>query len=206
MAENKQDGIAIFDTLFTNNHICMMKLLLPLLSPPLQKGIAIYIKFQELQYTLQYFAKHPSGLIGTNTGTAPADTNAVLDSILPFCAEKERQSLLQVKNMMQNLQNLKDMMEMLETMKELFPESFSGASENRDFSQMAEMFSAFGGGISPEMIAAFSGGISPEMMTSFSSGISPEMMTVFSGGGISPDIFETFNQGATSPEQQNETR
>jgi len=31
MAENKQYGIDVFDTLFTNNHICMMKLMLPLL-------------------------------------------------------------------------------------------------------------------------------------------------------------------------------
>lgn len=175
MSENKQDGIAIFDTLFTNNHICMMKLLLPLLSPTMQKGIAIYIKFQELQYTLQYFTKHPLGLVGTNASTASADTNAVLDSILPFCAEKERQSLTQMKNMMQTMQNLKDMMEMLETMKELFPENFSGNGENRDFSQMAEMFSAFGdGGISPDIMGAFSGG-----------GISPDIMAAFGGGGIS---------------------
>ena len=99
MSENKQDGIAIFDTLSTNNHICMMKLLLPLLSPSMQKGFAIYIKFQELQYTLQYFTKHPLGLVGANTTGASPDTNAVLDSILPYCAEKERQRLTQMKNM-----------------------------------------------------------------------------------------------------------
>ncbi len=189
MAENKQDGITIFDTLFTNNHICMMKLLLPLLSPSLQKGIAIYIKFQELQYTLQYFTKHPLGLVGTNTNGAPVDTNAVLDSILPFCDEKERQSLTQIKNMMQTLQNLKDIMEMMETMKELFPENFSGTGENRDFSQLAEMFSAFGGGgISPDMLASFSGGgISPEILASFSGGISPDMFGDFSQDSASSD-------------------
>jgi len=194
MAENKQDGIAIFDTLFTNNHICMMKLLLPLLSPTLQKGIAIYIKFQELQYTLQYFTKHPLGLIGANTDTASTDTDAVLDSILPFCTEKERQSLTQMKNMMQTMQNLKDMMEMLETMKELFPENFSGTGENRDFSQMAEMFSAFGGGgISPDMMAAFNGG-----------NISPDILAAFSGGDFSPDIRGSSKQGSASASTSSE--
>ena len=180
MAENKQDGIAVFDTLFTNNHICMMKLLLPLLSPSMQKGIAIYIKFQELQYTLQYFTRHPLGLVGTNIGTAPADTNAVLDSILPFCAEKERQSLTQMKNMLQTMQNLKDMMEMMETMKELFPEGFvgSGNGNGMDFSQMAEMFSAGSGN---------GNGMDFSQMA--------EMFSAFGGGGISPDIMATFGSG-----------
>ena len=52
--------------------------------------------------------------------------------------------------MIQTMENMKDMMEMLETMKELFPEGFSGNGENMDISQMAEMFSAFGGGIFPQ--------------------------------------------------------
>lgn len=182
MAENKQDGIAVFDTLFTNNHICMMKLLLPLLSPSMQKGIAIYIKFQELQYTLQYFTRHPLGLVGTNTGNAPPDTNAVLDSILPLCAEKERQSLTQIKNMMQTMQNLKDMMEMMETMKELFPEGFTGGGDGgMNFSQMAEMFSAGSGNGNAmdlsqmaKIFSSFGGsGISPDMMAAFSSGCAP---------------------------------
>ena len=45
---NNQDGIIAFDTLFTNNHICMMKLLLPMLPPSNQKSIAIYIKYMAI--------------------------------------------------------------------------------------------------------------------------------------------------------------
>lgn len=156
MAENKQDGIAVFDTLFTNNHICMMKLMLPLLSPTMQKGIAIYIKYQELQYTLQYFSKHPRGLIGANSTDSSNSTDTIFDSMLPYCTAKEKQNITQVRNMMQTMQNMKNMMEMMETMKELFPEGFAGGGEGMDFSQMSEMFSAFGGGdISPDLFSAF---------------------------------------------------
>ena len=189
MAENKQDGIAIFDTLFTNNHICMMKLLLPLLSPSMQKSIALYIKYRELQYTLLYFSKHPLGLVGVNATGPPTDTGAVLDSILPYCNDKERQSITQIRNLMQTMQSMKDMMEMMETMKELFPEGFSGGSgdgNSMDFSQMSEMFSAFGGGASPDMFKAFSqGGISPEILAAFSGGTSPDIFSAFTGGGNS---------------------
>lgn len=149
MAENKQYGIDVFDTLFTNNHICMMKLMLPLLPSSLQKNIAIYIKYLELQYTLQYFSRHPLGLMGTASSHMTGGTDTVLNSMLPYCTPKERQNLTQIRNMIQTMENMKDMMEMLETMKELFPEGFSGNGENMDFSQMAEMFSAFGGGIFP---------------------------------------------------------
>lgn len=148
MAENKQDGIAIFDTLFTNNHICMMKLMLPLLSPSLQKGIAVYIKYQELQYTLQYFSKHPLGLIGANSADTSDESNTILDNLLPYCTPKERQNVTQLRNMMQTMQNMKEMMEMMETMKELFPEGFAGGGDGMDFSQISEMFSAFGGNFS----------------------------------------------------------
>lgn len=149
MAENKQYGIDVFDTLFTNNHICMMKLMLPLLPSSLQKNIAIYIKYLELQYTLQYFSRHPLGLMGTTSSHMAGETDTVLNSMLPYCTPKERQNLTQIRNMIQTMENMKDMMEMLETMKELFPEGFSGNGENMDFSQMTEMFSAFGGGIFP---------------------------------------------------------
>ncbi len=161
MAENKQDGIAVFDTLFTNNHICMLKILLPFLPPSYQKSIAIYIKYLEFQYTFQYFSRHPSGLsLGQNSCGQNAFTpDAIWENLLPFCNQKEKQNFTQMRNMMQTFRNMKDMMEMMETMKEFMPEGFgNGGFENftkafglgnegpdggMDFSQMAEMFSAF---------------------------------------------------------------
>lgn len=145
MAENKQDGIAIFDTLFTNNHICMMKLMLPLLPPSLQKWFALYIKYMELQYTFQYFSRHPLGLIGADSSGSASGPHTILENMLPYCTAKERQNLTQIQNMIQTMQSMKDMMEMMDNMKELFPEGFAGASDGMDISQMAEIFSSFGG-------------------------------------------------------------
>ena len=53
------DKILAFDSIYTNNHIQMYKLLLPYFEPEMQKKMAIYIKFMEFQYTLSYFKNHP---------------------------------------------------------------------------------------------------------------------------------------------------
>ena len=51
----KPDKIQAFDTLFTNNHIQVYKILLPYFEPPMQKQLAVFIKYMEFRYTLSYF-------------------------------------------------------------------------------------------------------------------------------------------------------
>lgn len=140
--ENSPNGIELFDTLFTNNHICMMKLLLPLLSPSVQKKLAIYIKYLELQYTLQYFTKHPQGIcFASPHAETPYDFNTVLDDFLPYCTSREKDSILQLRTMLNRFRNLQDMMEMMNTMKELFPEGFEAAENGDLFNSLSpEMF------------------------------------------------------------------
>ena len=54
------DKVLAFDTIFTNNHIKMLKVLLSYFDPAIQKTLAIYIKFLELNYTMEYFRRHPN--------------------------------------------------------------------------------------------------------------------------------------------------
>jgi len=57
MEDIRQDSILAFDTCFTNNHICMLKILLPFCDTSLQRYLAVYIHFLELKYTLTDFKK-----------------------------------------------------------------------------------------------------------------------------------------------------
>ena len=59
MDDKRIDKAAAFDTLFTNNRIQILKTLAYYIDPHLLKGLAVYIKFLELQYTLALFRKHP---------------------------------------------------------------------------------------------------------------------------------------------------
>ena len=51
--------INTFDSLFTTDHIRMLKILLSYIQPPLQGRLAIYIRFLELSYTMGFFAQNP---------------------------------------------------------------------------------------------------------------------------------------------------
>ena len=56
MDDNRIDKAAAFDTLFTSNRIQILKILAYYMDPRLLKGLAVYIKMSELQYTLQFVA------------------------------------------------------------------------------------------------------------------------------------------------------
>ena len=51
--EEKTEAILAFDTLYTTNHMKILKLLIPYLKTETQKKLAVYIKWQELLFTLK---------------------------------------------------------------------------------------------------------------------------------------------------------
>lgn len=54
MAEKREDAsnVMAFDALYTTNQIQKLKVLLPYIEPSMQKHLAVYIKYMELQYTI----------------------------------------------------------------------------------------------------------------------------------------------------------
>lgn len=122
MDERGQDKVVAFDTLFTTNHIQMLKVLLTYLDPATQKSIAVYIKWMELQYTLSFFRRYPGASIRGLPKEESFDAARLCDEMLPYCAPREKEQLQSMKNMLQNLSNAQEMMEMMQMMKELFPE------------------------------------------------------------------------------------
>ena len=148
------DKVLAFDTIFTTNHIKMLKVLLSFLPPSLQKMLAVYIKFLELQFTLTYFDTHPSpypptkcsgdnnlihtlnsfgglgnilgsfGGLGTLIGEI--DLNALCKEILPYCSPDERKKLTQFQQMQQMMDNFQHLSQTMEMMKDLFPDGIPG--------------------------------------------------------------------------------
>ena len=129
MDDNRIDKAAAFDTLFTNNRIQILKILAYYMDPRLLKGLAVYIKLSELQYTLALFRRHPETSLCTAPPSAKENIAGELCSdLMPLCDEKQKASLQQITQMMDNIHNFQEMMEMVQTMQELFPEGFSDLS------------------------------------------------------------------------------
>ena len=64
MDSNERSKVIAFDTLFCTNHIQMLKIILSYMDNKTQKSMAVYIKFLELNYTIEFLKKHPYSLCG----------------------------------------------------------------------------------------------------------------------------------------------
>ena len=158
MSEREQDKVWAFDTLFTNNHIQKLKILMPYFDRPMQKNMAVYIKFLELQYTLNFFRRYPSADLGPLPREDSMDISKLCDEMIPYCTQSERSQMENMQNMFRTFENYKEMMEMVQMMKDMFPEGenpmnsmFGGMdisqmanmSQMPDMSQMMDMFQMF---------------------------------------------------------------
>ena len=52
--EENMEAILAFDMLYTTNHMKILKLLIPYLESEHQKKLAVFIKWQELMFTLNF--------------------------------------------------------------------------------------------------------------------------------------------------------
>lgn len=134
MNNNHPDRVTAFDSLFTTNHIQMLKLLLSYMEPPVQRQLAIYIKFLELEYTLRFFQNHPAATMPLSPGLNRPENGigGLLDDILPFCSDAEKEKIMNFKNMYRNMENIQEMMQTIEMLREISPELFSGSGSSSD--------------------------------------------------------------------------
>lgn len=95
-----------FDQYISTQTLQMTKLLIPFLPPQSQRMLAVYVKFQELSYTMSFFRSMKS------RSYSPED---MFDSLKPFLSPDDLESFDQMQNMMnmmsmmQEMQNMPDM-------------------------------------------------------------------------------------------------
>ncbi len=94
------EAIIAFDTLYTTNHMQMLKLLFPYLDMENQHKLAVYIKWQELQYTLNFIGGYANPCRKTNSyGKKELDISTLLPLLSPYCSETEKALLSQFGQM-----------------------------------------------------------------------------------------------------------
>lgn len=146
------DKVTAFDALFTNNQIQKLKVLVSYVDSPLQRQLAIYIKFLELKYTMDLFRHYPELSVSPHPQESPPDPARLCQEFTPYCSPQEQKQLNQFTSMFQTMSHYQEIMEMVQMFQEMFPEGmfFPGGdpSCNADGAEGA----ASGG--SPDMMAA----------------------------------------------------
>ena len=108
------DRIAAFDTLYTNNHVQICKLILPLLPKDKQYYLAIFIKFLELQHTIKYGQKLQ--IETTTPNDSKPNYQNLCKEALPYCTAEEEnlvKMILNLLNAMDTFESLKPFMDLL---------------------------------------------------------------------------------------------
>ncbi len=122
-SQNKADA---FDTLFTTNHIRILKAILPYMDNQMQKHMAVYIKFWELRYTIDFLVQHPYPLCGCTASKKEGDFSKMCIDILPFCNENEKRQIEQFQNIFKSMEMYREFTKTMEMMKDFMPESDMG--------------------------------------------------------------------------------
>lgn len=125
MADKKEDAASVmaFDALYTTNQIQKLKVLLPYIESSMQKHLAVYIKYMELQYTLNYTKKHPTTLSGCGLSQPEKpDLRKLCKELSLYSSPEEIRQLEQIQNMLQTFETVQEMTQTMNAMQEIFPD------------------------------------------------------------------------------------
>ena len=130
------EAVVAFDTLYTNNHIQILKVLLPYFDSGSRKNLAVLIKFMELQYTMEYFSRHPSALCAASCDPKQPDIAEIFEQIKNFCTPSEKAVFEQLANMKKSMEMYEELLNMMQLFEQFSPgngpDGFSGVPESGD--------------------------------------------------------------------------
>lgn len=152
------DKVTAFDALFTNNQIQKLKILISYVDIPMQRQLAVYIKFLELQYTMELFRRSPQLSVSPSPRESPLDPAKLCQEIIPYSSPEEQSHLNQLASMLQAMSHYQEMMETVKMFQEMFPEGMSSPGSGSG--------DVFGGGF--DMTAAAMSGLFGENMPDLS--------------------------------------
>lgn len=111
----EDEKITAFDTLFTSNHIQILKLALPLLPAEKQYFGAVFIKYMELNYTLKLI-RHLNDNIFSSEMAKNYNIDTFLQEIIPYCSGKESEQLKKMNGMLNSFKTFQEIKGMMDLM------------------------------------------------------------------------------------------
>ena len=141
MDHSEFDSITAFDTLYTTNHLQMLKILLPHLQKDMQPHIAVYIKLNEFLFALR-FSKECRFKNDSDNCKNEIDMQALICEISPYLSGNEKemlQKLAEMKDNMEKFKQISQMMQMMDGMSDS-PESMLQGFLSEEQMAMFKMF------------------------------------------------------------------
>lgn len=139
--DHENDYTLVFDHFYTNNHIQILKSLLPFFDTGASSFLPVLIKYLEFQHTLELVKKglHPvsSGIIASSKQTP--DLEGIYQAIKKYLAPNEEKSIQQIINMMHTMENVKEMQKMMEMFQSMNGENGDSTNPFPDLSNLEGM-------------------------------------------------------------------
>ena len=116
-------NVMAFDALYTTNQIQKIKVLLPYIEPSMQKHLAVYIKYMELQYTMKHVKRHPFRISGCSISSdEKPDLRSLCRQLSLYSSPEEIRQLEQLQNMFETLETMQEMTQTMSALQEIFPD------------------------------------------------------------------------------------
>ena len=141
MDNTEFDSITAFDTLYTTNHLQILKILLPFIQRDLQPHIAVYIKLNEFLFSLR-FSKESQPCKDSDACKKEVNIQALICKISPYLSGNEKEmikKLAEMKDNMEKFKQISQMMQMMEGMADS-PESILQGFLSEEQIAMFKMF------------------------------------------------------------------
>ena len=136
--DDENDYTLVFDHFYTNNHIQILKSLLPFFDDQNTSFLPILIKYLELQHTISLTMKgvHPMGHSIKASSKQSPNVEEVYHAIKKYLAPNEEKSFQQIINMMHTMDNVKEMQKMMELFQSMNGDGNDSSSTFPDLSSL----------------------------------------------------------------------
>ncbi len=148
------DYVLAFDHFYTNNHIQILKSLLPFMEGERLGMLPALIKYMELKYTLALIKKGTKPVNGSIIGACSSEQDGmgaggigdnmerIYNTVHRYLAPNEEKMFSQLLSAMQTMKNMREMQQMMEMLQGLNPDADAGGDipGGLDLTELMKLF------------------------------------------------------------------
>ncbi len=138
---DENDYTLVFDHFYTNNHIQILKSLLPFFDTDVPSYLPVMIKYLELQHTIELTKKglQPAEPCIQAASKQAPNLEEVYKAIRKYLAPNEDKNIQQLMEMLHTMENIKEMQKMMEFFQSMNGDDNTSSNPFPDLSNLENM-------------------------------------------------------------------